>query len=126
MSRRRPRPDLADELDPEDGVDPKVLHAKPWDAPKQAGRKARQLCEQVKDALHGALAACADPVLQALSVIAVEPAPHTGRLLVRVAADGADRDEAAAHLQGAAGVLRGETARAINRRHAPELTFEVV
>src|SRR5439155_21546485 len=68
MSRRRQDkavpPGLAAETGPEDGADPRAFPQKPWDAPKQAGRKARQLCNQVKDALHGAPAACADGALQ--------------------------------------------------------------
>jgi ribosome-binding factor A len=116
-------------VSPEDGSDPKEFHRKPWDAPKQAGRKARQLCEQVRHALHGALAACADPVLQALAVLDVKPAPHAGRLrvLVGLPADGAvERAVAEAHLQRAAGLLRAEAAAAISRRYAPELAFEVI
>lgn len=131
MSRRRQRTDefqhLAGDIGPEDGGDPKADHAKPWDASKQAGRKARQLCAQVKEALHGAFATCADPAVQAASVVAVEPAPHSGRLrvLAGVPADG-DRAAAAEGVRRAAGFLRGEVAAAINRRHTPELVFEVI
>ena len=130
MSRRRRKPDdltgLAGDFCNEDGSDPKQFHAKPWNAPKQAGRKALQLCEQVKQALHGALAGCADPVLQALSVLSVEPAPHTGRLLVILSADDPDRAAVEASLTRAAGFLRSEVASAVCRRHAPELVFEVL
>ena len=128
MSRRRSNralAHLAAELGPEDGGDPKEFHSKPWDSPKAAGRKALQLCGQVKDALHTAFAACGDEVLQALTVISVEPAPNTGRLLVIVqTAD--NRAAVARQLQRAAGMLRAEAAAAICRRHAPELTFEVI
>jgi ribosome-binding factor A len=130
MSRRRRKPDdltrLAAEVGCEDGADPKEFHAKPWDAPKQAGRKARQLCAQVKDALHVALAACADAVLQALGVVSVEPAPHSGRLLVVLAAGGATRADAEAALARALGHLRTQVAAAVSRRYAPELVFEVI
>ena len=129
MSRRRRKADelknLAAELGGEDGGDPKEFHAKPWDAPKKAGRKGQQLCGQVKDALHVALGGCADPVLQGLSVVSVEPAPHSGRLRVLVAADG-DRVAAEATLARAAGFLRSAVAAAISRRYAPELVFEVI
>ncbi|HJZ57918.1 MAG TPA: hypothetical protein VKE74_23375 [Gemmataceae bacterium] len=133
MSRRR-RVDpelsaLAADSSPEDGSDPRQFHAKPWDEPKQAGRKARQLCSQVKDALHGALAACGDRVLQGLAVVGVEPAPHTGRLRVLLAVPpdgGISRVVAEAHLLRAAGLLRAEVAAAISRRYAPELAFEVI
>ncbi|MDB5310572.1 MAG: ribosome-binding factor [Gemmataceae bacterium] len=129
--RRRSRPDptvLAADLGPEDGSDPKEFHRKPWDAPKAAGRKALQLCGQVKDALHSVLAACGDEVLRDLAVVGVEPAPHSGRLRVRVAVPGdgdLTRADAEGHLRRAAGMLRAAVAAAISRRHAPELVFEV-
>lgn len=133
MSRRRPAKvdvaGLADEAGPDDGVDPKELLRKPWDAPKQAGRKALQLCGQVKDVLHATLAGCGDAVLQAVAVVGVEPAPHTGRLRATVAvpADGTvSRAEAEDHLARAAGLLRSEVAGAVRRRKAPELVFLVV
>jgi len=133
MSRRRSRnefPDLAAEPGPEDGTDAKEFHRKPWDAPKSAGRKALQLCGQVKEALHSALAGCGDGVLQALTVVSVEPAPNTGRLRVVVAMPtdegGPTPAVVAQHLHRAAGMLRHEVATAINRRYAPELAFDVI
>jgi ribosome-binding factor A len=131
MSRRRQKADefnhLAADRGPEDGSDPREFHQKPWDAPKQAGRKAQQLCGQVKDALHGALAACADPAVQAATVLEVQPAPHTGRLRVLLGAPAdVGREAAEAGVQRAAGHLRAEVAAAISRRYAPELAFEVV
>lgn len=132
MSRRRQKAipaGLAAEIGPEDGRDPKEFHQKPWDAPRQAGRKARQLCGQVKDALHVVLAGCGDAVLRAVVVVSVEPAPNTGRL--RVVCElppecGADRSAAEDHLRRAAGMLRAEVAAAVHRRYAPELTFDVI
>ncbi len=121
--------DVTDEPGPEDGTDPKGWHRKPWDAPKAAGRKARQLCVQVAEALHAAVGACADPVVQALTVASVEPAPHTGRLRVVLALPpdgGVTRAEAEAGVARAAGRLRAEVAAAVHRRHAPELVLEVV
>ena len=120
---------LAAELGGEDGTDPRDFHKKPWDAPKQQSRKAGQLCGQVRDALHSALAGCGDAVLQALAVASVEPAPHTGRLLVKVnlpADAGIDRATAEDHLRRATGMLRSEVAAAVNRRYAPELAFAVI
>ncbi|AMV29570.1 ribosome-binding factor A [Gemmata sp. SH-PL17] len=131
MSRRRQKADefktLAGDISPEDGSDPKEFHAKPWNAPKQAGRKSQQLCRQVRDALHSAFAACSDPAIQAAGVVTVEPAPHSGRLrvLVSVPPDFDHRTVADA-LERAAGFLRSEVASAISRRYAPELVFEVV
>jgi ribosome-binding factor A len=120
---------LADEPGPEDGTDPRDWNKKPWDAPRQAGRKARQLCGQVAEALHAAVGECADPAVQALTVVRVEPAPHTGRLRVVLAAPpdgGVGRADAEAGLARAAGRLRAAVAGAVTRRYAPELVFEVV
>jgi ribosome-binding factor A len=129
MSRKRSRgQDLlkgsAAEVGPEDGTDPRRdfdrrgLHGQP------PGRKAHQLCGQVHQALLVILPGLADEVLQNLTVVSVEPAPHSGRLLVTVAgpapADATDR-----HLRQAAGLLRSEVARAVNRRKAPEIVFQV-
>jgi len=99
-------------------------------ADRQTGRKAYQLCGQVRDALGGIFPGLADEVLQNLTVVSVEPAPHTGRLRVTVAvpspADATDRTAAAEHLDRAAGLIRREVAATVHRRKAPELTFEVV
>ena len=121
--------DVTDERGPEDGTDPRADHRKPWDAPKAAGRKAMQLCRQAAEALHGEVDGCADPAVQALTVVTVEPAPHTGRLRVVLAvpADGGvSRDDAAAGVARAAARLRAEVAAAVLRRYAPELVFDVV
>jgi ribosome-binding factor A len=132
MSRRRTGrrdfPELAAERGPEDGNDPRAFHDRRADRPK--GRKALQLCGQIRDALAGVLAGCSDRVLRDLTVVTVEPAPHAGRLLVTVAvpgpADATDRSTAAEHLVRAAGWLRTEMAAAIHRRKAPELVFAVI
>ena len=94
-----------------------------------AGRKARQLCEQVKDALGLILAGSRDPVVRDAVVVSVEPAPHTGRLMVTVAgptpADVIDRAAVADRLTRAAGWARTEVAACVHRRKAPELVFRV-
>ncbi len=118
---------LAATLGHEDGSDPKEFHGKPWNAPKQASRKGQQLCGQVKDVLNTVLPACADIVLQGLAVIGVEPAPHTGRLLVLVSSPAdVERNTVIQALVRAVGYLRAEVAATISRRHAPELVFEVI
>jgi ribosome-binding factor A len=133
MSRRFGPPanwaDVTDEPGPEDGTDPKEWHKQPWDAPQAAGRKARQLCGQVAEALHAAVGGCADPAVRPLAVVSVDPAPHTGRLRVVLALPpdgGVTRAEAEAGVARAAGRLRAEVAAAVHRRHAPELVFEIV
>jgi ribosome-binding factor A len=131
MSRRKRKADdlsaLAAEVGREDGSDPRDFHAKPWNAPRQASRKSRQLCGQVKDALTLALPACADVLLQSLQVVEVRPAPHTGRLAVLLSKPGeVDGPQVIDALARAAGHLRREVAASISRRHAPELIFEVI
>jgi len=119
---------LAAELSSEDGTDPKAFHDRRMTAHELRqgpGRKGLQLCGQVKDALTVALAGCADEVLRDLTVVMVEPAPHTGRLMVTVAGS-APADVTDRHLTTAAMMLRREVARAIHRRKAPELVFQVV
>jgi ribosome-binding factor A len=121
-------------LGDEDGSDARRDHdRRTWDEPKKAGRKARQLCEQVADALRTILAGLADEALQNLTVLTVAPAPHTGRLLVTVAgpapADATDRQavpDVRVALSKAAGHIRAEVAASVHRRYAPELTFAVV
>lgn len=72
----------------------------------------------------GALAGLGDEALQALQVVSVEPAPHSGRLCVTVRSP--DRDLAEQRLAVAAGRLRTEVAAAINRRKTPEIVFVVI
>ena len=131
--RRRSRErflELAAETDPDDGTDPKEFHHQKCKDTRSQNRKTFQLCGQVQDALHSILAACADEVLQALQVVKVEPAPHTGRLRVLVAVPpDLPHDihpKAKRHLNKALGMLRSEVASAIYRRYAPELLFEVI
>jgi ribosome-binding factor A len=60
-------------------------------------------------------------------VITVEPAPHTGRLRILLSAPpDVSGETVAAGVERAAGHLRAEVARAISRRYAPELVFEVI
>jgi ribosome-binding factor A len=114
--------------DRHDPVDPSVYFSPAADPRVQ--RKARQLCQQVALALDHALAwACSDPVLNALSVLAVEPAPDASRLLVRLAVTdpecGATLAEILARLSAARGLLRTEIAAAIHRKGVPELVFRI-
>jgi ribosome-binding factor A len=114
--------DLTPALGPDDRLDPRRFHDRR--TRRGGGRKALQLCEQVRHALTAALAGLGDEALQAVTVLGVEPAPHSGRLRVTVTAP--DRKQAEARLAVAAGRLRTEVAAGINRRKAPELVFAVV
>jgi ribosome-binding factor A len=110
-------------LGPDDGLDPRRLHDRRT-APTDGGRKDQQLCRQAQHALSATLAGLGDDALHNLTVIAVVPAPHAGRLLVTVAAD--DPDHARERLAAAAGRLRTAVAEAVRRRKVPELAFAVV
>lgn len=120
---RMRRDELTDELTPDDGQDPVVFHdRRKWQSkPPGPGRKAMQLCGQVKDVLVGA-------VVEGV-VISVEPCPHAGRLLVTVAvgstADATDRAAALDQLNRQAGELRRLVAATVSRRKVPELVFAV-
>lgn len=113
---------LTPALGPDDGQDPRRFHDRR--TRRGDGRKALQLCEQVRHALTAALAGLGDETLQGVEVLGVEPAPHSGRLRATVTAP--DRAGAEARLHAAAGRLRTEVAASINRRKAPELVFAVV
>ena len=131
-------PRHAAEFGPEDGTDPIAFHDRRGRyraktgrrGERTPGRKALQLCGQVRDALHGILSDCGDEVLHGLTVVSVEPAPNTGRLRVTVAvprtADVTDRETASRHLLNAVGRLRAEVAASVNRKRAPDLTFVVM
>ncbi len=128
MSRRHtPRSDDDDDgID--DGSDPVRYHDRrrrhATASGDRPGRKALQLCGQVRDTLTTALAGSADDGLRALTVTAVEPAPNAGRLLVLLSAGG-DAKEIEARVHRAAGWLRTEVAAGITRRAVPELAFRV-
>ena len=128
------RDDLdAAEYHPDDGQDPKRFHDKrrllKRDA-KEPGRKSRQLASQVMDELRLILAGLADPLLADLAVVAVQPAPNSGRLMVTVAGpsptDATDTANVLTALERATSVIRRDVAAAITRRYAPELVFRVV
>ena len=93
-----------------------------------SSRKLMQLCSQVRDALTGLLPGCGDAVLRELTVCLVEPAPNAGRLrvLISLVDDGPEPALAQERLKRATGMLRAEVASSINRKHAPELSFEVL
>ena len=121
---------LCAEVDPDDGSDPRLFFRKGGDR-KPGRHKARQLARQVREVLDGLLAgSTADPVLNGLSVVGVEPAPDASTLLVTVAraisSDPIPPGEILAHLGRASGWLRSEVAGAITRKKAPMLVYQVV
>jgi ribosome-binding factor A len=118
----------ADEVGPGDGIDPRL---EPRGEPRRVeNRKALQLCGQVAQTLQAVLDGCGDDVLRGLLVESVEPAPHSGRMLVRLrrgaAAAPVTAEEVLGRLQTAQGMLRSEVAAAIHRRKAPELSYALL
>jgi ribosome-binding factor A len=111
-------PDFAEALEEEDG-------GKRDSASRRAEHKTRQLCRQVQRALNLALAERGlDLGLEELYVDEVTPAAGYGRLLVHfVAPPSLSLPDVLASLGRMAPRLRAEVARAISRKHAPELSF---
>ena len=131
MTRRPLRKDmvpLADQLGPEDGIDPRLI--RPDLSNRTIRRNTLQLCSQVARTLGESLAGCADEVLRDLHVVGVVPAAGGGRLLVTLATNPSSPirpdDLIEQHLARARGMLRSEVAAAVNRRRTPELIFRVV
>jgi ribosome-binding factor A len=120
---------------------------------ERGGRRHKdlQLCRQVQDALSYAFAEISDPVLDELSLVSVEPAPNTARLLVTLALSSGvseptavvtetDAESIIAHsehmvmmhtnalarLREISVMLRQEVTAEINRKRSPELVFRIV
>ena len=91
-------------------------------------RKTLQLCRQVERALMFVLSDSEDDVLRDLMIVAVEPAPNAGRLMVTTTplCEMINPVEAIARLQAARGWLRTEIAASIHRRKVPDLLFQCV
>jgi ribosome-binding factor A len=120
---QKPPTDLATELGPEDGIDPRWL---PTPRGRIANRKALQLCRQVWQTLSACLEG---EILRDLLVESVVPAPDSSRLLVTVRYLGPQETALAeihAALRAASVRLRSEIAATIHRRKTPELSFRVL
>ena len=100
-------------------------------APRARQHKLLQLCAAIRRSLEMTLAGeFDDPLLQDLTVEAVEPADDS-RLRVLIGVHGAGlqagRQEVAMRLEAAKGHLLQEVSQAIpHRRKVPELVFELV
>jgi ribosome-binding factor A len=94
-------------------------------ADRRREHKTRQLCRQAQRAMNLALAEWgSDLELEQLYVNEVSPAPGCGHLLVHVVAPaGRPLGDVLTSLRHAAPRLRAQVARAICRKHAPELSF---
>jgi hypothetical protein len=111
------------------GLRPIFGDAESWE--RKPDYKTAALCKQVRRAVSLTLAGeCGDPVLQELLVDEVLPAPHAGRLMVRVmvrrAPGGPGVAEVLTRLGAVEGLLRARVGEAIVRKRTPELAFEVI
>lgn len=126
ISRRVIR-SCADDIGPEDGIDPKLFFR--TRSEKKINRKTLQLCGEVSRTLHQVLAwELGDELLSQVRVESVLPAPDSSRLLVMVSlpATGAtDPGQVLRRLHEVTGRLRAEIAAAVKRRRVPELAFQV-
>lgn len=120
---------LCAEVHEDDGMDPRhaASRRQPFESGKE-NRKTLQLCKQVARALALSLVdECMDPCLHAIQIATVVPAPDSAHLavLIRLEAgeDARSQEEILARLREAVGFFRGQVARAITRKHVPELTF---
>ena len=93
-------------------------------------RKTLQLCRQVQRTIELTLSGdFSDDILQSLLVEAVVPAPNAANLLVTVRpfflSDEISVTDILTKLNFAAPRIRGEVARSITRKRAPNLVFQV-
>ena len=91
--------------------------------------KTEALCKLAARVISLALTGeCADPLLQALLVEGVYPAPHGGRVLVRVLFRPSEEmpgvAEVILRLEKVRGLLRARIAEASSRKRTPELAFD--
>lgn len=97
---------------------------------RQQDNKLGQMCRQVHRTLSLSFAECHDELLQQLCIHDVLPAPDAGRLLVQVyfpvSAPAVPLLDLLKRLERVNPWLRGEVARAIVRKRAPELSFQLV
>lgn len=85
-----------------------------------------RLCGQARRAIQMGLADCADPALQSLIVLDVQPTGNAACLRVHLLAPiDSDLTHTAARLGAAASHLRREVAQSIRRNKTPQLAFEL-
>jgi len=99
--------------------------------PVAADTKTIRLCHQVEEAISYALVCSTTPLLRDLYVAGVEPLKGAASLRVVVAmssteGETTDYEQTIEALDRAHGYVRGEVARAINRKRVPSLQFSVL
>jgi ribosome-binding factor A len=117
------------EIGPDDGVDPRTFFRRP--SRQRTNRKALQMCGEIARTLSAVLAwESGDDLLRCVTVVSVEPAPDSTRVLVRVcipqSADVLTPSQVLEGLHRLSGKLRTEVAGALHRKRVPELVFQVV
>ncbi|MGE3180007.1 MAG: ribosome-binding factor A [Phycisphaerae bacterium] len=130
-SRKHIPRDLCAELHEDDGVDPREAFSRATRRSNRGNdRKTLQLCKQASWTIEVALRCeAADPILNELEVIDVQPAPDSKRLCVFIRPT-SQSPERTPHLilerlNLARGFLRAALAVDLSRKRVPELTFEV-
>jgi len=111
----------------DDGIDAKTLAKQ--DQPSHQDRKAHQVCRQAERAMSFVLAGeMGNELLHSLFVDAVDPAPDSSHLLVTISSYRTEEtlpmDAVLAALKGAEGQFRAAVSAAINRKKAPQLSFQ--
>ncbi len=125
-SESDPARDLpCDEFHEDDGI---PFHRREPSHRSQRERKMRQLCKQIGDGIHYALAyLCDDQVLNTLALLSVEPTPGASHVRVFLgydpAATACTEAEIEARLEQHKPWLRAEAAQAIHRRRVPEIAL---
>lgn len=119
---------LCDELDPEDGVDPRLLVRKY--AVKEKNHKTQQFCKVAKQVLSQVLMSeISDQLLQNLEVIDVTASEDNQFIFVSVVfmdVEFADGNEILMRLQAIQGFLRSAIARSVKRKRVPALKFQLL
>lgn len=85
-----------------------------------------QLSGQVHEAITYALLCSTSPVLRELRVVSVESLRGSAAMLVHVEQGEVDHAETTSALERAAGYIRAEVARTINRKRMPTIEFVIV
>lgn len=114
-------------LHEDDGVDPRRYFQPPQSDERK--RKSIQLCGQVAKLLNAAFVGWEGPILAALFVVRVVPAPTLSRLEAVVDATQVPSDvsshDICAELDRAHRALRMAVAEGITRKYVPDLTFRL-
>ena len=112
-------------LHEDDGVDPRTYFKTKRN--RKENRKTKQLCRQVARTVNLCLNDCDDPIVQAMFLVAVQPAPDSSCLLLHLECDVDDFDFEVAMLaiRQQTARLQFEISRSIHRKRVPNLTYSV-